>query len=182
MERIIEIPDEVQIELDNFKIKVTGSKGTLEKDFYSPLFRKVITIKKKDNKILMSSESERKKVKAMLGTIEAHINNMIKGVTQGYVKELEIVGVGYRAKLDKNKLELSVGYSKPIIYKIPEDIEIILEKPTLITVKGIDKQRVGQVSQEIKNFRKPDPYKLKGIRFVGERLHKKERKAGVSGV
>jgi large subunit ribosomal protein L6 len=89
------------------------------------------------------------------------------------------VGVGYRAKVDKNRLELNLGYSKPVIYIIPDDIEIVMEKPTLFTVKGIDKQRVGQVSEEIRRFRRPDPYKLKGIRYVGERLIKKERKAAV---
>ena len=90
-------------------------------------------------------------------------------------------GVGYKAKVDKNKLELSLGYSKPVVYDIPEDIEIVVEKPTLLTVRGIDKQRVGQVADEIKSFRKPDPYKQKGVRYVGEKLIKKERKAGVTG-
>jgi large subunit ribosomal protein L6 len=101
------------------------------------------------------------------------------GVSAGFSKQLEIVGVGYRAKVDKNRLELNLGYSRPVIYDIPDDIEIVMEKPTLFTIKGIDKQRVGQVSEEIRRFRKPDPYKLKGIRYVGERLIKKERKAAV---
>jgi large subunit ribosomal protein L6 len=92
---------------------------------------------------------------------------------------LEIVGVGYRAKLEKEGLELSLGYSKPVLYKIPAGIQVVVEKPTLITVKGINKQQVGQVAEDIKRFRKPDPYKLKGIRYAGERLIKKERKAGV---
>jgi large subunit ribosomal protein L6 len=103
------------------------------------------------------------------------------GVTAGFSKQLEIVGVGYRAKLEKDTLELSLGYSKPVQYKVPKGIQIVVEKPTLITVKGIDKQRVGQVAEEIKRFRLPDPYKLKGVRYVGERLIKKERKAGVAG-
>ncbi|MFC2169671.1 50S ribosomal protein L6, partial [Acidobacteriota bacterium] len=90
--------------------------------------------------------------------------------------------VGYRAKIEKNNLELSLGYSKAIVHKIPEDIEIVLEKPTVIVVKGIDKQRVGQEAHKIRSFRKPDPYKLKGIRYFNERLLKKERKAGVVGV
>jgi large subunit ribosomal protein L6 len=104
------------------------------------------------------------------------------GVLKGFTKQLEIVGVGYRARLDNDKLELNLGYSKPILYTIPDDIEIVLEKQTLITIKGIDKQRVGQEAHRIRSFRKPDPYKLKGIRYVGERLIKKERKAVVSGV
>jgi len=107
-------------------------------------------------------------------------NNALMGVTVGFSKQLEIVGVGYRAKLEKDGLELSVGYSKPVLYKIPAGIQVLVEKATLITVKGIDKQQVGQVAEEIKRFRRPDPYKLKGIRYVGERLIKKERKAGVA--
>jgi large subunit ribosomal protein L6 len=107
--------------------------------------------------------------------------NALAGITSGFSKQLEIVGVGYRAKLEKDHLELSVGYSKPVLYKVPPGIQIIVEKPTLITVRGRDKQQVGQVAEEIKRFRKPDPYKLKGIRYVGERLIKKERKAGVAG-
>ena len=90
--------------------------------------------------------------------------------------------MGYRAKLEKGKLELNLGYSKPVIYDIPDDIEVIVEKPTLIVVKGIDKQRVGQEAHRLRSFRKPDPYKLKGIRYAGEKLRKKERKAGVGGV
>jgi large subunit ribosomal protein L6 len=109
-------------------------------------------------------------------------NNAVVGVSAGFTKELEIVGVGYRAKLDKNRLELSLGYSKPVLYEIPEDIEILVPRPTLISVKGIDKQRVGQEAHKIRSFRKPDPYKLKGIRYIGEHLIKKERKAGVAGV
>ena len=107
---------------------------------------------------------------------------VVTGVSTGFSKQLEIVGVGYRAKLVEKRLEMNLGYSKPVIYEIPDDIEIVLEKPTLITVKGIDKQRVGQESHLIRSYRKPDPYKQKGIRYVGERLIKKERKAGVSGV
>jgi large subunit ribosomal protein L6 len=106
-------------------------------------------------------------------------NNALLGVTVGFSKQLEIVGVGYRAKLEKEGLELSLGYSKPVLYKIPAGIQVVVEKPTLITVKGINKQQVGQVAEDIKRFRKPDPYKLKGIRYAGERLIKKERKAGV---
>jgi len=85
-------------------------------------------------------------------------------------------------QVEKNRLELSLGYSKPVIYEIPGDIEIVLDKPTSISVKGIDKQRVGQEAHKIRSFRKPDPYKLKGVRYIGERLIKKERKAGVAGV
>ena len=173
----IVIQEGVKINILPQKIEFEGQKGKLT----SPLLPG-IKAELEDNKLILKREGETKELRSFHGLCRSLAYNAMVGVTTGFSKQLEIVGVGYRAKLDKDKLELSIGYSKPIIYKVPEDIEIVLEKPTLITVQGIDKQRVGQVSQEIKNFRKPDPYKLKGIRFVGERLHKKERKAGVSGV
>jgi len=171
------IPEGVKVSIMPEKIEFEGQNGKLT----SPLLSG-IKAQLGDNKLTLIRESDNKELRSFHGLCRSLAYNAVVGVSVGFSKQLEIVGVGYRAKLDKDKLELSVGYSKPIIYKVPEDIEIVLEKSTLITVKGIDKQRVGQVSQEIKNFRKPDPYKLKGIRFVGERLHKKERKAGVVGV
>jgi len=171
------IPEGVKVKILPEKIEYEGQKGKLT----SPLFPG-IKAELQDNRLILKRGAETKEIRSFHGLCRSLAYNAVIGVSAGFAKQLEIVGVGYRAKLDKDKLELSIGYSKPIVYKVPEDIEIVLEKPTVITVKGIDKQRVGQVSQEIKNFRKPDPYKLKGIRFVGERLHKKERKAGVAGV
>jgi len=171
------IPEGVKVKILPEKIEYEGQKGKLT----SPLFPG-IKAELQDNRLILKRGAETKEIRSFHGLCRSLAYNAVIGVSAGFAKQLEIVGVGYRAKLDKDKLELSIGYSKPIVYKVPEDIEIVLEKPTLITVQGIDKQRVGQVSQEIKNFRKPDPYKLKGIRFVGERLHKKERKAVVSGV
>jgi large subunit ribosomal protein L6 len=114
-----------------------------------------------------------------LGRALAH--NAVVGVTEGYAKQLEIVGVGYKAKVEKGRLEISLGYSRPIVYEIPAGIEVVAEKPTLLTVRGIDRQKVGQVADDIKGLRLPDPYKQKGVRYLGERLIKKERKAGVTG-
>jgi len=173
----IVIPEGVKANILPEKIEFEGPKGKLT----SPLFPR-IKAQLDDNKLILTRAGDSKELRSFHGLCRSLAHNSVVGVSTGYSKQLEIVGVGYRAKLDKDRLELSLGYSKPVVYKIPEDIEIILEKPTLITIKGIDKQKVGQVSQEIKNFRKPDPYKLKGIRFVGERLRKKERKAGVSDV
>ncbi|MCP2619901.1 50S ribosomal protein L6 [Candidatus Aminicenantes bacterium AC-334-K16] len=173
----IPIPAGVKVNILPDKIKVEGPKGQLE----SPLFEG-IRAEMEDNQLIFIREKETPKVRAFHGLCRTLAANAIHGVSQGFEKKLEIVGVGYRAKLDKGKLELYLGYSKPVIYEIPEDIEIILEKPTLITVRGIDKQRVGQEAYKIRSFRKPDPYKLKGIRYVGERLIKKERRAGVGGV
>lgn len=158
-------------------IEFEGPKGKM----VSPLLPG-IKAELTDNQLIFTREHDTGNLPSYHGLCRTLAFNAAKGVTAGFSKKLEIVGVGYRARLDKDKLELNLGYSKPILYTIPEDIEIVLEKPTLITVQGIDKQRVGQEAHRIRSFRKPDPYKLKGIRYVGEKLIKKERKAGVSGV
>jgi len=171
------IPEGIKINILTDHIEVEGLKGKL----ISPLFSG-ITVEIEDNHMVFTRSSDSPQHRSMHGLCRTLANNAVMGVSAGFTKALEIVGVGYRAKMDKNKLELSLGYSKPIIYEIPEDIEIVLEKPTLIRVNGIDKQRVGQEAHKIRSFRKPDPYKLKGIRYVGEHLRKKERKVGVVGV
>jgi len=173
----IAVPEGVKITIHADTIEFVGPKGSLT----SPLFPG-IQAELKDNQLVISRENDTGKLPAFHGLIRTLAFNAAMGVSSGFSKTLEIVGVGYRARLDGSKLELNVGYSKPVVYTIPPDIEVVLEKPTLITVKGIDKQRVGQEAHKIRSFRKPDPYKLKGIRYVGERLIKKERKAGVSGV
>jgi large subunit ribosomal protein L6 len=171
------IPEGIKVNILTDHIEVEGLKGKL----ISPLFSGII-VEIEDNHMVFTRSSDSPQHRSMHGLCRTLAYNAVMGVSAGFTKALEIVGVGYRAKMDKNKLELSLGYSKPIIYEIPEDIEIVLEKPTLIRVNGIDKQRVGQEAHKIRSFRKPDPYKLKGIRYVGEHLRKKERKAGVVGV
>ena len=173
----INIPEGTEVNILSDRIEVQGPKGKL----ISPLFSG-IKVERKDNQLNFTRSSDSPQQRSFHGLCRTLAYNAVVGVSQGFSKELEIVGVGYRAKLDKKRLELNLGYSKPIVYEIPDDIEIVLEKPTLISVKGIDKQRVGQEAHKIRSFRKPDPYKLKGIRYVGEHLLKKERKAGVSGV
>lgn len=172
----IVVPQGVKVKIGPDKLEVEGPKGKLT----SPLFPG-ITAKIEDGRITLTRADETKQVRSLHGLSRTLALNAVVGVSQGFAKQLEIVGVGYRAKIDKGNLELSLGYSKPVIFPIPKDIEITVDKTTLITVKGIDKQRVGQVAEEIKNVRRPDPYKLKGVRHLGERLIKKERKAGVSG-
>lgn len=173
----IAVPEGVKITIHADHIDFVGPKGSLT----SPLFPG-ITAELKDDQLIITRDNNTGNLPAFHGLIRTLAYNSAKGVSSGFSKQLEIVGVGYRARLDSDKLELNVGYSKPVIYKIPSDIEVVLEKPTLITINGIDKQRVGQEAHKIRSFRKPDPYKLKGIRYVGEHLLKKERKAGVSGV
>lgn len=172
----IELPDGVKVTIQADKIYFESAKGKLE----SPLFPG-IQARVEDKKLIFTRADDSKEMKTNHGLVRSLARNAVVGITSGFAKQLEIVGVGYRAKLEKDHLELSVGYSRPVRYKIPAGIQIIVEKPTLITVKGNDKQQVGQVAEEIKRFRRPDPYKLKGIRYVGERLIKKERKAGVAG-
>lgn len=173
----IVLPDDVKVNILPDKIEFEGPKGKL----YSVLFSG-IKARLEENQLILTRSSDSKEQLSLHGLSRSLAYNSVVGVSKGFSKQLEIIGVGYKAKLDKGRLELSLGYSKPIAYKIPKDIEVVLEKPTLITIKGIDKQRVGQISEEIRSFRKPDPYKLKGIRYVGERLIKKERKAVVAGV
>lgn len=173
----IALAEGVKVNILSDKLEFEGPNGKLSSPLYSGIKAEL-----KDNQLVLTRTDDTKVQRSFHGLCRSLASNAAVGVSTGFSKKLEIVGVGYRAKLDKGKLELSLGYSKPIIYEIPKDIEILLEKPTLITVKGIDKQRVGQVSAKIKSFRVPDPYKLKGIRYVGERLIKKERKAVVAGV
>jgi len=175
--RPIDVPQGVKVNILPDRIECEGPKGKL-----TPPLLPGIKAKLEDNKIIMTRENDSKQQRSFHGLNRTLVNNAIIGVSTGFSKKLEIVGVGYRAKIERDRLELNLGYSKPVIYKIPQDVEIICEKPTIITVRGIDKQRVGQVAEEIRRFRRPEPYRLKGIRYVGERLIKKERKAGVSGV
>ena len=172
----IVLPEGVKVNILSDKIEFEGKKGKLA----SPLCQG-ITARTEGKNLVLARVDDSKEQKAFHGLCRALAANAALGVSQGFQKQLEIVGVGYKARLEKDKLELSLGYSKPVVYEVPKDIEIVVEKPTLLTIRGSDKQRVGQVADEIKRFRKPDPYKLKGIRYVGEKLIKKERKAGVIG-
>jgi large subunit ribosomal protein L6 len=170
------IPAGVKVSIHPDRIEFEGKKGML----HTPL-QAGITAKAEGGQLILQRADDSKPQKAFHGLCRALANNAVLGVTQGFQKQLEIVGVGYKAKLEKGKLELALGYSRPMIYMVPPDVEVVVEKPTLITVRGIDKQRVGKVADDIKKFRKPDPYKQKGVRYVGEKLIKKERKAGVTG-
>ncbi|MBM3296578.1 MAG: 50S ribosomal protein L6 [Candidatus Aminicenantes bacterium] len=170
------IPAGVKVDILPGKLAFSGPKGKLD----TPL-QPGIAARLEEGRLVLSRENDSPTLRAVHGLLRSLAHNAAVGVSAGFSKQLEIVGVGYRAKLEKDKLELSLGYSKPVVYPVPPDVEIVVEKPTVIVVKGIDRQRVGQVAQEIKNFRRPDPYKQKGVRHAGERLIKKERKAGVSG-
>ena len=168
----IEIPKGVTVEIRNEKILVKGPKGQLD----LKLSPKVV-VERDDRQIRVSVSEENRKTKALHGLYRSLIANMVKGVTDGYEKQLEIVGIGYRAEIAGDKLRLFLGYSNPIDFPLPQGISAKVEK-TRITISGIDKQLVGEVAAKIRALRSPDPYKGKGIRYVDEVIRKKAGKAG----
>ncbi|WP_293445677.1 50S ribosomal protein L6 [Persephonella sp.] len=168
----IDIPNGVEIKIENNNhVVVKGPKGQLENDFNPDL-----SIKIEDNQVKIERPNDSAFMRAIHGTTRALLANMVKGVTEGFTVELEIVGIGYRAAMKGKSLELQLGYSHPIVYEPPEGIQISVEG-NIIKVSGIDKQKVGQVAAEIRDFRKPDPYKGKGIRYKGEVLKLKAGKS-----
>ena len=129
-----------------------------------------------DNSVTFTPKDESKRARAMWGTMRARAQNMVIGVTEGYEKELELVGVGYRAQMQGSDVKLSLGFSHDVIYKAPEGISLSSTKPTEVKIAGADKQAVGQVAAEIRKYRPPEPYKGKGIRYAGEQVRRKEGK------
>ena len=169
----ISIPDKVKISVDKANIvTVEGPKGKLTLQV-SPRIKIIV----EDSTVRVERPTDLKMDRAMHGLYRSLINNMIIGVTQGYKKELEMVGVGYKAQLKGKELVLDVGFSHPVSYHIPDGISIQTPKPTQIVIEGIDKQQVGQVAAEIRKVRPPEPYKGKGIRYAGERIRRKAGKA-----
>ena len=168
----VAIPSGVKIQLNGQTVNVEGPKGKLNLTLSHR-----IQIEMADNQVLLKRVSEAKTDKSLHGLYRALIINMIKGVTEGYVKELEIIGVGFKAQMQGSNLNLQLSFSHPVNFSAPEGIKIETPKPTHIVVRGIDKERVGQVASEIRAILPPEPYKGKGIRFVGEYVKKKVGKA-----
>ncbi len=166
------IPKDVKIEAKDRVVSVTGPKGNLTR----PLSDR-ISVEIKDNQLFLSRISDTKLDKSLHGLYRALIFNMIKGVTEGYVKELEIIGVGFRAQVQGNNLNMQLGFSHPVNFPIPEGIKIETPKQTQIVVRGIDKEMVGKIASEIRAIYPPEPYKGKGIRYSGEYVKKKIGKA-----
>ena len=171
----ISLPAGVTVEVEPGLVRVKGPKGTLEVPV-DPEMKIVI----EDGVVRVERPSESRRHRALHGLTRTLIANAVTGVTEGYVKELEIKGIGYRAKMTGNKLELSVGYSHPVIFEPPEGVKVEVPEPTRIRVSGIDKQKVGQVAANIRAIRPPDAYKGKGIRYVGEVVRLKPGKAGTT--
>ena len=169
--RKIVIPDGVSVSLDDSIVKVTGKLGELTLRLPS-----VIMMEIKDNTITLTRENELKQTKALHGTANANIANMIKGVTEGYKKDLEIIGVGYRFNLKGDKLVINAGYSHPVEIQIPASLKVEVISNTEISVSGISKELVGEFAANIRKVRQPEPYKGKGIRYKDEYIRRKEGK------
>jgi large subunit ribosomal protein L6 len=169
----IEIPAGVTVTLDNNNVTVKGPKGELSRTFHAD-----IEIKVEENVINISRPSDAKEHRALHGTTRAVLANMVEGVSKGFERTLELVGVGYRAAKQGNKLVLSVGYSHPVEIEPETGIEIEVPANTKVIVKGTDKERVGALAANIRDVRPPEPYKGKGIRYEGEFVRRKEGKTG----
>ena len=165
------IPKEVKVTLSGQELNVKGSKGQL-----NLVIHELVEISQEEDVLRVSAAEPGKNSNALAGTFRSIIDNMVVGVTTGFQKELQLQGVGYRAQMQGNKLNLTLGFSHPVEYLIPEGIEILTPSQTQIVVKGIDKQLVGQVAAEIRAFRPPEPYKGKGVRYANEHVKRKEAK------
>lgn len=169
----INVPAGVTVTLDNTVITVKGPKGSLTRELH-----KDMKVSVAENEIVIERPSDNKEHRSLHGTTRSVVNNMVIGVTEGYAKNLELVGVGYRANKAGEKLVLNVGYSHPVEITPEAGIEFDVPTQTKITVKGIDKERVGAYAAKIRSVREPEPYKGKGIKYEGERIIRKEGKAG----
>ncbi|MDG2175136.1 MAG: 50S ribosomal protein L6 [Gammaproteobacteria bacterium] len=167
----VDLPSGVEVNIANGMVSVKGSIGSLELQLHE-----LVNIVNEDNQLKLSAKKESKEAVAMTGTFRSLVNNMVEGVSNGFEKKLELIGVGYRAKAQGNTLNITVGYSHPIDYTLPEGITADTPSQTEIVIKGADKQLVGQVAAEIRSFRPPEPYKGKGIRYADERVFRKEAK------
>ena len=167
----VELVSGVEVNISGQTITAKGKQGTLSLDLHE-----TVSVKQEDNVLKFSPNDDSKDSMAMAGTMRSLVSNMVAGVTEGYTKQLQLIGVGYRAQMQGNVLNLSLGFSHPVKYAIPEGITIETPSQTEINVKGADKQKVGQVCAEIRAYRPPEPYKGKGVRYSDERVIRKDAK------
>jgi len=167
----VEIPQGVQVAIAGRLLTAKGQLGELRL-----ALTEHIEVAVEDNHVTVKPRSQQTQARMMWGTTRALVANMVKGVSTGYRRSMEITGTGYRAAVQGKNLELALGYSHPIVYPIPDGIKITCERPTAIRVEGVDKRLVGQVAAEIRGFRGPEPYKGKGIRYADEQIRRKEGK------
>ena len=173
----VSVPNGVEVTIGEGEVRVKGPKGELTQHVLS----QVVDVKLEDGKVIIERKGEAKPHRSAHGLTRTLINNMVEGVSKGFRKSLEIQGVGYRAAKAGEKLNLSLGYSHPVVFDPPQGITLSVEGTNKIHVDGIDKQQVGQVAAEIRSLRPPEPYKGKGVRYVGEVVRKKLGKAGKAG-
>jgi large subunit ribosomal protein L6 len=167
----IAIPPKVKVEVKGQKVSVEGPKGKLNFDL-----PKRTSLKVEGDKAVVGRDGDDAQAKALHGLSRALVNNMVKGVSEGFVKKLEIQGVGFKAAVQGKTVNMSLGYSHPINYPIPDQIKVTVEENTKLTIEGPDRQVVGQVAAELRSFYPPEPYKGKGVRYVGEHVARKEGK------
>lgn len=167
----VSLPSGVEITLNGQLIKVKGSKGELEWNVHE-----LVSVAQEDATVKVAANDSSKNAVALAGTTRALINNMVTGVTAGFEKKLSIIGVGYRAQAQGQKLNLTLGFSHPVVYEVPAGIKVETPSNTEINVSGIDKQQVGQVAAEIRAYRPPEPYKGKGVRYTDEYVLRKQAK------
>jgi large subunit ribosomal protein L6 len=170
--KAVEIPDKVKVNVDQEgAVSVEGPKGKLEWKLPRQIRASV-----QDNQVSVVREAESRNVKALHGLSRSLVYNMVQGVSEGFTKQLEIEGVGFKAAVQGSMLNLSLGFSHPVTFSIPKDIKITVADNTKITVQGVDKKLVGQVAADIRRFYPPEPYKGKGVRYAGEQIRRKEGK------
>jgi large subunit ribosomal protein L6 len=169
--KTIPIPSGVTANVEGQTVKVKGPKGALQLALHGD-----VTAKVEAGGVKVDPKAETKRARAMWGTYRALVANLMEGVTKGFEHKLEITGVGYRAQLQGKNLQLQLGYSHDIVFPIPDGITITVPKATEIVITGIDRQKVGQVAAEIRGFRPPEPYKGKGVKYVQEKIFRKEGK------
>jgi large subunit ribosomal protein L6 len=170
----IPVPSGVEVTISGAHVTVKGPKGTLSHTLAEP----IAIAKQDDGTLLVTRPNDERLPKALHGLSRTLVANMVQGVTEGYTKSMEIVGVGYRVAPKGSDLEFALGFSHPVIIPAPDGISFAVESPTKFSVSGIDKQQVGEISANIRKLRKPDPYKGKGIRYLGETIRRKQGKAG----
>jgi large subunit ribosomal protein L6 len=171
----IEISEDIQVIVEDRKVTIKGPKGELYREV-----RPEIKVEIKEGKIFLTPRINSKKTKAFWGLTRALLNNMVEGVKDGYEKKLEIQGIGYKANLEGDNLVLMVGFSHPVKMEIPKEIKVVVEK-NIITVSGIDKELVGLIAAKIRKVKPPEPYKGKGIRYLGEQVRRKSGKKVATG-
>ncbi|HJE20067.1 50S ribosomal protein L6 [Aliicoccus persicus] len=171
--KVIEVPKDVEVTIDGTHVTVKGPKGELSNTFHEEM-----TYNLEDGQLEVVRPSDSKEHRMHHGTTRALLNNMVEGVSKGFVKELELVGVGYRAQMQGNKLVLSVGLSHPVEFVSGDNLTISVEKNTQIKIEGNNKEEVGALASNIRKVRPPEPYKGKGIRYKGEHIRRKEGKTG----